>query len=228
MFDVLEAEVVPPPPEAPSPWIEDYFAATSTALDVDYLDADRVLTVIADCEAAIARTQAAQLRALARFAALRPDTTDGLVGEFAADELAPLLRITGNAAQARLDLAVTLTGRLPGTLAALADGVLDLAKVRIVAELTGPLTDPQAAAVEQQVLPRAGAKTGPALRQALRRAVLRIDPHGARARHEQRRRQRAVWLRPVEDGMAELGAQLPAAAAEACWQRLDALARAQA
>jgi hypothetical protein len=138
------------------------------------------------------------------------------------------LRIIGNAAQARLDLAVTLTGRLPGTLAALADGVLDLAKVRIVAELTGPLTDPQAAAVEAQVLPRAGAKTGPALRQALRRAVLRIDPHGARARHEQRRRQRAVWLRPLEDGMAELGAQLPAADAEACWQRLDALARAQA
>ena len=103
--------------------------------------------------------------------------------EFAADEVAPLLRISRNAARARLDLAIELSTRLPATLDALANGKLDLYRARIVAELTHPLSDHHAAQVEQRVLPGAGGQTPGQLRAALRRAVLRVDPHGAEARH---------------------------------------------
>jgi hypothetical protein len=84
MFDADLLKVLPPP-EAPSQWIEDYFQADSTSVDVDDLDADQAFGVAAECAAAIARAQAQQLRALARFAGLRPDAPDGIVDEFAAD-----------------------------------------------------------------------------------------------------------------------------------------------
>ncbi|SBW28709.1 HNH endonuclease [Candidatus Protofrankia californiensis] len=51
------------------------------------------------------------------------------------------------------------------------------------------------------------------------------DADGAHRRQAQRRRERQVHISPVEDGMAELWALLPAADAQAVYQRLDTLAR---
>ena len=210
----------------PSAWVEDYFDSLDVEDALETVDADVVLDEIAACERIVAATQARQIRALARFAELRSGQRDGLMDEFAADEVAPLLRISRNAAQVRLDLAVELTQRLPGTLTALANGELDLYKARIVAELTRPLSDEQAAAVEASVLPRVGEQTPGQLRVALRRAVLRVDPHGAEARRQARIRYRAVVLQPGEDGTADLTAvNLDAADAVAAYQRLDDYAR---
>jgi hypothetical protein len=74
--------------------------------------------------------------------------------EFTADEIAPLLRITRTAAHTRLKLAVQLTTRLPGTLAALDQGDIDLYKARILTELTTVLDDQQATTVETHPAPR--------------------------------------------------------------------------
>jgi len=79
--------------------------------------------------------------------------------------------------------------------------------------------------VEQRVLPRAPEQTAPQLRASARRAVLAVDPGGAQARHEHARRDRRVQLFPVEDGMAELHALLPAEQAIAIYQRVDSAAR---
>jgi Domain of unknown function (DUF222) len=213
--------------DVPSQWIDDYFDSLDTVTDLAARDADSILEEILHCEQIVAAVQARQLRALARFADLRPDRRGVVIDEFAADEIAPLLRITRNTAHIRLDLAVQLSTRLPGTLAALDRGEIDLYKARILTELTDPLQPAQAAAVEAQVLPRAAEQTPGQLRAAARRAVLRIDPHGAEHRRQERIRDRAVIIDPGEDGTAQLTAvNLDAADAVAAYQRLDAYARA--
>jgi Domain of unknown function (DUF222) len=218
MFDTLES---------PPSWMDDYFESLDIDAEVTSLSADAALDEIADCERIIASTQARQLRALARFAELRPDRLGGVIDEFAADEVAPLLRISRNAAHSRLELATQFTSRLPGTLAALDCGDLDMYKARIIAELTAVLSDEKAAAVEEQILPRAAKQTPGQLRAATRRAVLRVDPHGAEQRRQERIRDRAVVLEPSEDGTADLTAtHLDAADATAAYQRLDEFARA--
>jgi len=192
-------------------------------------DSGSVVKEIEECERVIAAAQARQLRALARFAELHPGVGGRTVDEFAADEIAPLLRISRNTAMARLDLAVEVSTRLPGTLAALDAGSIDLYKARIIAEVTRPLSARDAAAVEQHVLLRAGGQTPGLLRAALRRTVLRLDPHGAEARRLVRLTERRVVLHPGEDGTADLvGACLGAVDATAIYQRLDDLARAAA
>jgi Domain of unknown function (DUF222) len=212
--------------EAPSPWVQEYFDSLDTPTDLAALDADSTLDEILHCEQMVAAAQARQIRALARFAELHPGRRGVVMDEFAADEIAPLLRITRNTAHSRLDLAMDLTTRLPGTLAALDRGAIDLYKARILTELTAVLDDQQAAAVETQILPRAAEQTPGQLRTAARRAVLRIDPAGAEQRRQQRVRDRAVILDPGEDGTAALTTvNLDAADAVAAYQQLDAYAR---
>src|ERR1700716_876763 len=112
------------------------------------LNADETLDEIVADERRIAAIQARQLRNLAHFAKLRPSgDPDKVMSEFAAEEVAPALRLTRNSASVRLDLATRLTRRLPATLAALSRGEIDLDKARAVVELTDPLSDEQAAAV---------------------------------------------------------------------------------
>src|SRR5215212_5115024 len=102
----------------------------------------------------ICSAEAMQLRDLAEFAAARPGTKPGeRFSEWAADEIVVAMRWTRNMAFTRLHLAVTVVTRLPGTLLALQGGVLDLRGVQAIAELTDPLDDATARAVEEAVLP---------------------------------------------------------------------------
>ncbi|WP_131785880.1 HNH endonuclease signature motif containing protein, partial [Protofrankia symbiont of Coriaria ruscifolia] len=191
-------------------------------------DADGCLTVMTVLVRERARVDALLIRAQARFAALRhtPPVSDGPAGiGFAAEEIAAELHLSPAAAAAQLDLAVTLAGRLPATLAALEAGVIDLGRARAAVEATTALSAAQTATVEQKVLARGGRAGHSLFRQALRRAVLAVDAAGARRRHAQARRERQVRVRPADDGMAELWALLPAADAQAAYQRLDILAR---
>lgn len=213
--------------EAPPSWVDDYFESLDINAEVTSLSADAALDEILTCERIVASAQARQIRALARLTELRPDRLGGVIDEFTADEVAPLLRISRNAAHRRLELAIQLTGRLRGTLTALDCGDLDLYKARIIAELTSVLGDEQAATVEARILPRAADQTPGQLRAAVRRAVLWVDPNGAEERRQKRVRDRAVVLEPGEDGTADLTAtHLDAAEATAAYQRLDDYARA--
>jgi len=139
------------------------------------------------------------------------------------DEIALALSISGVAAGHRLHLALDLTERLPATLAALEDGEIDLPRARAIA--TQPLSAQHAAQVESRVLTKATDQTAPQLRQALKRAVLHIDPNGAQDRHRARRTDRRILVTPAEDGMAELWAYLPAPAANAIYATVHQCAR---
>ncbi|WP_239311928.1 HNH endonuclease signature motif containing protein [Frankia sp. Cj3] len=195
-------------------------------VDIEGLDASTCLTLMATITRQRAALDAVMLRTQGRFAHLRPETgPQRPFGEFAPDEVAAELNLSYNAAATQLALAHAVTHRLPATLAALAAGILDLGRVRAVADATEPLSDAHAAAVEARVLAHGGRASHAAFRQALRRAVLAIDPDGATQRHELQRRGRRVGLQPLEEGMAELSAFLAAPDAQAAYQRIDALAR---
>ncbi|TFV81119.1 hypothetical protein E4P40_17120, partial [Blastococcus sp. CT_GayMR20] len=151
---------------------------------------------------AAARAYASRARSLAAFARSRPaamfDRAPGEQGaasassvaarpaaltevsEWAVDEAAATLRISGRAACLLLVEAVTLVEGLLGTLAALDAGALSPAHARAMVELAGPVSTPEKRAqVEAAVLPRAGRQTVAALRACLRRAVARIDAAAA-------------------------------------------------
>jgi hypothetical protein len=195
--------------------------AVMPAVDLgpDSLDAEALLDGVASFDRVIAFAYAAQARLLAQFAALRPT-------EFAADEVAPTLRVSRIEATRRLSMAVDLTTRLPETLDALQRGELDLAKARAISELTAALPREKAAAVQAAVLPDAAEKTAPQLRAAVRRAVVRADPDGAKRREAYARAERRVVLAAADDGMAELYALLPAPEAVAIYDRVNRYARA--
>ena len=141
------------------------------------------------------------------------------------DEVAAALRLSRCAAGNRLLVAVELAERLPATAAALRAGELDALKVRRIVEATTVLSDEAASAVERRVLPRAGGQTVSQLRVSLSRAVLAVDPADAETRHRRAVADRRMCLTPLEDGMAELWALLPADGAAAIRCAVDVLAR---
>jgi len=192
------------------------------AVSVDGLDAEQCLDAAHDLERVAAAVQARQARLYVRFAECRSVRP---LARWGTDEVAIELGITRNAASNRLWFAQALVERLPDTLAAIERGEVDLHKARVVEELTHPLSPEHARAVEDKVPPTGADRTGPRLRQAVRRAVLKTDPHGARARHQRAKAERKVVVYPVEDGMAQLTATLTAPQATAIYQRLDILAR---
>jgi len=91
----------------------------------------------------------------------------GELREITAAEIGPALTLTRFSALAMVDLAVTAEARLPLSLAALAEGRISLRKLRLIADHTDVLDDAACAAVEAQVLPRAGTQTVPLLGAAL-------------------------------------------------------------
>ena len=156
-----------------------------------------------------------------------PDGRPSQVTPSAAAEVALELTMSQYGASAWADLAVQLAWRLPGTGAALAAGVIDLARARLIAEAASPLSDETARAVEARVLPAAGGQTTGMLRAALRRAVIAADPAGAEERRKDAERRSQVVLYPDQDCTATLaGQRLPAVHAAAAMARIKAMARA--
>ena len=146
----------------------------------------------------------------------------------AAAEVALELTMSQYAAAAWADLAVDLTWRLAATGAALAAGIIDVPRARLIAEATTLLSEENARAVEARVLPAAGGQTTGMLRAALRRAVLAIDPAGAEQRRKEAERRARVVLYPDQDQTATLaGQRMPVIHAAAAMARLKAMARAR-
>jgi hypothetical protein len=145
--------------------------------------------------------------------------------EMAATEVAAALSISATAARAKVEEATALR-RLPGTRAALLAGELSPVKVRAIVESLAPLADDAALAVEVRVLARAGQQTPPALRAALRRAVIAADADAAQRRHEHQVKARAVRRVVLDDGIAELTWTAPAHEIEGFWLWLTGCARA--
>jgi hypothetical protein len=209
--------VLLPPPAEPM---------LSAVLGVAAMGDDDCLGLMARAARAVARWQAVLVRAQARFAELRPPLERGDdYSEFAADEIAPVLGVSPGSAAHRLSSAFTLATRLPATLDALEAGLIDYGRAMALVEVTRPLSDAHARAVEDTVLAGGGRPSHSAFRQAARRAALKVDPEGAEQRRRDAKADRCVTTRPMEDGAAELGVKLPAELTGAIYDRIDGLAR---
>jgi hypothetical protein len=156
------------------------------------------------------------------------DRLDG-VGEFFPDELALTLRSSRTAATTLTEVSLTLTGRLPATWAALADGALDWPRARALAlELGWPArdTDPGVLAeVEAAVLPGAMELSVRQLRAEVRRELVSRDSAAAEQRRKQAVRAADVTVHGLGDGMSELRTVMPTPLAAATRDAVDSYAR---
>ena len=147
-------------------------------------------------------------------------------GEFTAEELAYALAEHRGRAEDLLTLALTLETKLPGTKAALRDGIVRLDKAWIIAAATALLDPGEARAAEAMVLGRAGRLTPGGLRAAIARAVIDVAPGKARKRREAAARDARVqqWAEDSSNA-ALMGRELPPAEVLAADQRITAWAR---
>ncbi|MGH3223271.1 MAG: hypothetical protein ACRDPY_32055, partial [Streptosporangiaceae bacterium] len=157
-----------------------------------------------------------------RAAGQMPEAWD----EFAVDELSCALGESRAAAEELLGLAYDMAARLPGTMAALWDGILSQAKADIISQATSALDPGEAAAAEKLVLGRAARLTRPGLRAAIARAVMEVAPGKAKKRREEAARKTRVERWMEGSGNAGLaGRELPSAEVLAADQRITAWAK---
>jgi hypothetical protein len=104
-------------------------------------------------------------------------------------EIAVALSISQGAADRLLGLAWTLHARLPRIGRALADGIIDYGKAKVIADETGILDNTQATAAEDLIIAAGLAgKTWTKLQRQAADAVCTIDPDGTRKRRERAQR----------------------------------------
>ncbi|WP_202539481.1 MULTISPECIES: HNH endonuclease signature motif containing protein [unclassified Streptomyces] len=199
-------------------------AAQLGALDRGQLSPAGRVDALAVLERHIAWLQALQAGLLADIATHAERT--GGVGvddpNWAVEEVACALRLANSTAADRLHIAELLSARHPKTLELLGDGAISYQQARAMADLCEVLPVSTAGEVEAMMADTMPRQAAGQTRAAVRRAILKADPEGAQARHEQRRRDRETVHYPHEDGMAFFGALLPAQQTAQMEQAVDA------
>ena len=154
-----------------------------------------------------AHAAARKLAVIAELDRRNPGPEDA---EFTADQVACALGESRFRADELTGTAGHLDTHLPGTGAALRDGIVSLGKARIIAAATGLLDPAEARAAEPEVLDRAGRLTPGSLRAAIARAVMEAAPGKARKRRETAARFARVERWAEDSGNAALaGRELP-------------------
>lgn len=145
-----------------------------------------------------------------------------------AAQIGAALRVTDRTVQRRMSDAVLLVSGFPATFAALTVGDISAGPMREIVEAGRPIDDTRARATfEAAALEIARRETPGRLRPAVRLLAARLHPVPLSARHAEAAKARDVWVRDLDDGMAELIATLPAHLAHGIRDRLDRIARAE-
>ena len=149
-----------------------------------------------------------------------------MVDDATSSEIRAALHLTRRGADIQVDLAFQLCERLPRVWEALHAGLIDLARARILSDLTSPLPEGLARQVCDAALERAPGLTTGQLRAHLQRLIISIDPAAAQQRYEEKLEQRRVFSEQGEDGTANLhGLNLPPAEVTRAMRRINRLAR---
>jgi Domain of unknown function (DUF222) len=205
---------------APSADLDDAGLVTS-------ITAWRKVTSWAQAQELTAVAELAERRGRGHQVASGQDRVQKLEAEFAPSEVALALTLTEGGAEYWMDLAVSMTRRLPATVAALRAGRIDLARAKLIETFTAGLDDELTGQVERRVLGNAEHQTTGQLRASLQRAVIVADPAAAERRREEAERNARVELSGDPEGTASLaGRFLPAGHAAAAWSRICAIAKA--
>jgi len=221
-----------PPGAAQAGWLE------VAAGGVARLDENALVGVTLAARQQQARAAATELSAVAWLCAQTADADPGIglggdgrparISRDALGQIEMALRLSHYGAQALADLAVTLTWRLPATLAALGSGRIDLYRAQLIVGATSVLSQELARYVEEQILPGAGQDTTAQLRQRLAYAVIAADPEAAEERRQDAERHAEMRLYADDDQTATLLlTKVPQIEAAASFARVTALARAR-
>ncbi|NOJ59561.1 HNH endonuclease signature motif containing protein [Arthrobacter sp. 260] len=164
----------------------------------------------------------------AALAASRPGGTvgAGLGFTLTAEELVPLLNLSGRAAHRLLGQSLTLVEDLPKTLQCLGAGMLTPRQAQII--LDEALTIPAEAlpAFEDEVLKTGAHLMAPRLKAKCTRVREKLHPESAVTRRRAATADRRIEVTPDQDGMAWLSAYLPAERACGIENRVTFMARA--
>jgi hypothetical protein len=246
---VAELRPIPDGPVALSSGALDRPSRLGELLPVDLMTAEQKaanLQLVEEAESALAAFKAELVVGLATDRPASSDRQRGQVGaasgewaapqldedvsEFYSDELALILNCSRTAATQLWERSTTLLRRLPGTWAALADGLLDWPRARVIAaELGWPALespDDVVTAVESVVLPQAAGLSVTRLQALVRSELIKADPAAADRRRKRAERAADVTVRGLGDGMGELRATMPYPDAAAARAEVDAHARA--
>ena len=143
------------------------------------------------------------------------------------------LGVSQQAAQQWVERAEKLTGPLAAVREAMADGVVDDARAKIIGEELADATDEVAAVVAEHLMPgvRAGLVEDPSgvngepLRRRVRAALAQVDPDAVRERAEKTRRERSLKWWTTQAGAEAWFATLPAGQSLKAKAAIDELAR---
>ena len=145
----------------------------------------------------------------------------------AASEIALAFTSTEYGAEKLAELSADLWGRLPRLHLELEVGRTDADRVKLVWEGTRDLSDEDAGKVDALLAVNSGSMTTGELRDAVRVAVIRIDPAAAEKRRKRAERSARVRLYPNPSHTATLALEdIPAAQGAAAKARVNAIARA--
>ncbi|MFG2090795.1 DUF222 domain-containing protein [Spirillospora sp. NPDC048824] len=179
---------------------------------LDDLTDDELLQVAA---AARRQTSWAQARELAAIAELtRRHTADEDAGdpdyrilsarESVTEEVAAALTVTSNTAATLVHLAEQLTGPLAETGDALGAGQLDMAKARVICDVTDRLPEEAAGRVQRAALEKASGQTTGQLRRRIRRIAQRLAPEAIEERKREATRLRRLEVWDTSSGTTDL------------------------
>ena len=186
------------------------------ALAFEDLARGDLLEVVRACQGLQARVRGAETRAvgaLALHATVVPKNAT-------ATDLQLATRLTRGAVKTRLAESATLLTRLPETLEALAAGRITFEQARALLDAVSTLSEADARAVQERLLPRMPDQSLSDTKADLRRMVEGIDAQTADRRHKAARELRHVEYRALKDGM---GMVALIAAAEDARAVIDAL-----
>jgi hypothetical protein len=183
---------------------------------------EELLDVLAGWERATAWLEAQKMRALERTRARLQETATredrdlngsiswNAIHRQVETEISTALHWTSRTTLNRLEVAETLTGRLPQLLDAMSAGQLGYRSAEVICEETDTLTDRQARHLVDRLLPEVPSMTVIQVRRRLRKACLQLDPATANEMALQAVAERSVTIRPLRDGLALLQAIGPA------------------
>jgi len=179
------------------------------AVDVCSLSDADTLDYLAATGRVTAWAQAMKVRGLARFAQHRTEDGTGITGHggysrFAAGEIAPHIHQSKGSVSKELADAVQLWNWLPGTVAAMESGTIDLPRAAAIAHGARGLPDDLLPIYEANVLPGAENILKESLQARIRGVRNDLHPESLTVRHEREMEGRGVSFFPQEDGMAEL------------------------
>ena len=214
-------------------WTPQRGTAALAELDPADLTDEELLNYIQATERLASWSMARQAAAINEFATRRPP----VLGEeppakhpdrsrYAAAELMAMFAIGSGAAEHLITDAELLIQHLPDTFAQFSDGSWDIRRVRAVirgCENTPPQILHE---LETQFLNYAMSCNPNALTRKVRGIAERHNPEPIEQRHRRARTSRDVWISPLPDGMAYLGARLPATEAALLFNSLEDWAKA--